>query len=52
MPTDNEDLVGNMLCRLLREHDVLLDIHSFRSKGGSFAFTSYLNATMTAEQWR
>ena len=32
-PSDNEDLVGNALCKLLRAHDVLLDIHSFRSQG-------------------
>src|SRR4051812_48380840 len=38
IPSDNEDLVGNVLCGLLREHDVLLDIHSFRSKGEPFVF--------------
>jgi L,D-peptidoglycan transpeptidase YkuD (ErfK/YbiS/YcfS/YnhG family)/predicted deacylase len=37
-PSDNEDLVGNVLCKLLREHDVLLDIHSFRSQGEAFVF--------------
>jgi L,D-peptidoglycan transpeptidase YkuD (ErfK/YbiS/YcfS/YnhG family)/predicted deacylase len=37
-PADNEDLVGNVLCGLLREHDVLLDIHSFRSQGEAFVF--------------
>src|ERR1700759_5193882 len=37
-PSDNEDLVGNALCRLLRDHDVLLDIHSFRSQGEAFVF--------------
>ena len=36
--SDNEDLVGNVLCRLLREHEVLLDIHSFRSRGEAFVF--------------
>jgi predicted deacylase len=35
---DNEDLVGNALCKLLRAHDVLLDIHSFRSQGEAFVF--------------
>jgi L,D-peptidoglycan transpeptidase YkuD (ErfK/YbiS/YcfS/YnhG family)/predicted deacylase len=38
VPSDNEDLVGNVLCRLLRAHDVLLDIHSFRSQGEPFVF--------------
>src|SRR4051794_36243673 len=37
-PLCNEDLVGNVLCGLLRAHDVLLDIHSFRSKGEPFVF--------------
>jgi L,D-peptidoglycan transpeptidase YkuD (ErfK/YbiS/YcfS/YnhG family) len=37
-PSDNEDLVGNVLCKLLRQHDVLLDIHSFRSQGEAFVF--------------
>jgi L,D-peptidoglycan transpeptidase YkuD (ErfK/YbiS/YcfS/YnhG family)/predicted deacylase len=36
--SDNEDLVGNVLCRLLRAHEVLLDIHSFRSQGEAFVF--------------
>ncbi len=38
VPSDNEDLVGNALCKLLRAHDVLLDIHSFRSQGEAFVF--------------
>jgi L,D-peptidoglycan transpeptidase YkuD (ErfK/YbiS/YcfS/YnhG family)/predicted deacylase len=37
-PSDNEDLVGNVLCKLLRAHEVLLDIHSFRSQGEAFVF--------------
>ena len=37
-PSDNEDLVGNALCKLLRAHEVLLDIHSFRSRGEAFVF--------------
>ena len=37
-PSDNEDHVGNVLCKLLREHEVLLDIHSFRSRGAAFVF--------------
>jgi L,D-peptidoglycan transpeptidase YkuD (ErfK/YbiS/YcfS/YnhG family)/predicted deacylase len=37
-PSDNEDLVGNVLCALLRAHEVLLDIHSFRSQGEAFVF--------------
>lgn len=32
-PADNEDRVGNVLCRLLRDHDVLIDLHSFGAEG-------------------
>lgn len=38
IPTDYEDKVGNRICALLREHDVLLDIHSFRGEGVPFVF--------------
>ena len=35
-PHDNEDRIANVLCPLLAEHDVLLDLHSFRSPGEPF----------------
>ncbi len=35
-PQDNEDRLANLLCPLLVEHDVLLDLHSFRSAGQAF----------------
>lgn len=38
VPRDNEDRIANALCPLLREHDVLLDLHSFRSAGEPFVF--------------
>jgi predicted deacylase len=38
LPQDYEDRVGNQLCALLRQHDVLLDIHSFKGKGEPFVF--------------
>jgi len=38
IPRDNEDRIANVLCCLLREHDVLLDLHSFRSAGEPFVF--------------
>ncbi|MDQ4136353.1 MAG: succinylglutamate desuccinylase/aspartoacylase family protein [Pseudomonadota bacterium] len=38
LPQDYEDRVGNRLCALLREHDVLLDIHSFKGRGEPFVF--------------
>ena len=37
-PRDNEDRIGNRLCPLLREHDVLLDIHSFMVEAEPFVF--------------
>ena len=35
-PQDFEDRIANVLCPLLAEHDVLLDLHSFRSPGRPF----------------
>ncbi|MDE2504360.1 MAG: succinylglutamate desuccinylase/aspartoacylase family protein [Burkholderiales bacterium] len=36
-PQDNEDRIANALWPLLAEHEVLLDLHSFRSPGRAFA---------------
>jgi len=36
-PRAYEDEIGNELCPLLREHDVLLDLHSFHTPGDPFA---------------
>lgn len=35
-PQEYEDRIANVLCPLLAEHDVLLDLHSFRSPGQPF----------------
>lgn len=35
-PRDNEDRIANLLCPWLAAHDVLLDLHSFRSPGQPF----------------
>lgn len=35
-PQDNEDRIAGVLCAWLGEHDVLLDLHSFRSPGEPF----------------
>jgi len=37
IPQDNEDRVANVLCPLLRAHDVLIDLHSFSGEGEAFA---------------
>jgi uncharacterized protein len=36
VPADNEDHIANLLCPWLAEHDVLLDLHSFRNPGQPF----------------
>ena len=33
-PQDFEDRLANVLCPLIAEHDVLLDLHSFQAQGG------------------
>jgi predicted deacylase len=38
LPREHEDHVANWLCPLLSEHEVLLDLHSFRSPGVPFVF--------------
>lgn len=35
-PQDYEDSIANVLCPLLADHDVLLDLHSFQSPGEPF----------------
>ena len=35
-PQDNEDRIARVLCEWLAEHEVLLDLHSFRSPGRPF----------------
>ena len=36
-PQDHEDRIANVLCPLLAQHEVLLDLHSFHSPGVPFA---------------
>lgn len=52
IPEDYEDRVGNRLCSLLREHDILLDIHSFRGEGEPFVFAGPLDNTGPVEPFR
>lgn len=37
VPASHEDRVANLLCPLLRAHDVLIDLHSFAAEGPAFA---------------
>jgi succinylglutamate desuccinylase len=48
-PRDNEDRIANVLCPLLAEHDVLLDLHSFQSPGEAFAMIGPEDNTGTLE---
>lgn len=51
-PDDNEDRIGNRLCALLRRHEVLLDIHSFKGEGEPFVFFGPENNTGELEPFR
>ncbi|HEY8564124.1 MAG TPA: succinylglutamate desuccinylase/aspartoacylase family protein [Beijerinckiaceae bacterium] len=44
LPQDYEDRVGNRLCALLRAHDVLLDVHSFKGLGEPFVFAGLVGS--------
>jgi uncharacterized protein len=48
-PHDYEDRIANVLCPLLAEHDVLLDLHSFHSPGEPFAMIGPLDNTGALE---
>ena len=51
-PQDNEDRIANVLCPLLAQHDVLLDLHSFRAGGEQFAMIGPANNTGDLEPMR
>jgi len=44
-PQDYEDRIANVLCPLLAEHDVLLDLHSFQSQGEPFVMLGPVDNT-------
>jgi predicted deacylase len=48
-PREHEDHVANWLCPLLAEHEVLLDLHSFRSPGVPFVFLGPADNAGTVE---
>ena len=52
IPQDYEDRIGNLICPLLREHEVLLDIHSFRGEGVPFIFAGPLDNAGDVEPFR
>jgi predicted deacylase len=51
-PKDNEDRIANVLCPLLAEHEVLLDLHSFRSPGRPFVMRGPADNTGALEPFR
>lgn len=48
-PQDNEDRIARVLCGWLAEHDVLLDLHSFRSPGEPFVLRGPADNTLALE---
>lgn len=46
-PKDYEDFIDPILCDLLKQTDVLLDLHSYASPGGPFIFLSTNNEAET-----
>jgi predicted deacylase len=53
IPADYEDRIGNRLCAMLRQHEVLLDIHSFRLQDGNpFVFFGPQDNTGELEPFR
>jgi predicted deacylase len=44
-PQDYEDRIANVLCPLLAQHDVLLDMHSFQAQSEPFAMLGPVNNT-------
>ncbi|KAB2675695.1 L,D-transpeptidase family protein [Brucella tritici] len=49
IPQDNEDRVANIICPMLRAHDVLIDLHSFSSDGPPLALMGPRNNDGTLE---
>jgi N2-acetyl-L-2,4-diaminobutanoate deacetylase len=52
IPQCHEDRVANLLCALLRQHDVVLDIHSFRTGIEPFVFVGPPNNDGNVEPFR
>ncbi|MDA0237518.1 MAG: succinylglutamate desuccinylase/aspartoacylase family protein [Proteobacteria bacterium] len=48
-PQDFEDFICNVLCPMLEQHDVLLDLHSFQAPGIPFALIGASNNTGALE---
>lgn len=48
-PHDFEDKITNVLCPLLTQHEVLLDLHSFQAPSEPFAMLGPINNTGTLE---
>jgi predicted deacylase len=48
-PLEFEDRIANWLCPLLKQHDVLLDLHSFHTAGEPFAMLGPENNSGTLE---
>ena len=51
-PKEFEDHVANWLCPLMAQHEVLLDLHSFRGEGGAFVMVGPENNDGAIEPFR
>ena len=51
-PKEFEDHIANWLCPLLRQHDVLLDLHSFQAPGRAFATVGPENNNGTLQPFK
>jgi predicted deacylase len=52
VPKDHEDHVANWLCPLLAQHDVLLDLHSFRAGTEAFVMVGPLDNSFELEPFK
>tara|TARA_B100001094_G_scaffold279892_1_gene290350 strand:+ start:404 stop:1378 length:975 start_codon:yes stop_codon:yes gene_type:complete len=48
-PKDNEDYLNNILCPIIKEHDIILDLHSFRVGSNPFALIKSVNCDHSIE---
>ncbi|WP_394781707.1 succinylglutamate desuccinylase/aspartoacylase family protein [Undibacterium sp.] len=51
-PTEFEDYVANWLCPMMAQHEVLLDLHSFRGEGEAFVMVGPENNDGPIEPFR
>lgn len=48
-PKDNEDHLNNILCPIIEQHDIILDLHSFKVGSKPFALIKSINSDHSIE---